>query len=59
MVIRDGPIEMRSRMTFEPDGHGGTIIKGSIDIPAMAEPMDPGPIEGSLRRIKELIESGV
>lgn len=57
MVIRDGPVEMRSRMTFEPDGQGGTIINGSIDIPAMKEPMDSGPIEASLRRIKELVES--
>jgi uncharacterized protein YndB with AHSA1/START domain len=59
MVIRDGPVEMRSRMTFEPDGEGGTIIRGSVDVPAMAEPMDSGPIEASLRRIKELIESEV
>jgi uncharacterized protein YndB with AHSA1/START domain len=57
MVIRDGPVEMRSRMTMEPDGHGGTILRGSLDIPAMKEPMDPGPIQGSLRRMKELIES--
>ena len=57
VVIRDGPIEIRSRMTMEPDGHGGTILKGSLDIPAMKEPIDPGPIQGSLRRMKELIES--
>lgn len=57
MVIRDGPVEMHSRVTIEPDGHGGTILRGSIDIPAMKEPMDPGPIQGSFRRMKELIES--
>jgi uncharacterized protein YndB with AHSA1/START domain len=57
MVIRDGPVEMRSRMTFEPDGQGGTIIRGSLDIPAMKEPIDPRPIEESLRRMKQLIES--
>jgi len=59
MVIRDGPVEMLSRMTFEPDGQGGTIIRGSVDIPAMNEPIDQRPIEESLRRMKQLIESGV
>lgn len=57
MVIRDGPVEMLSRMTFEPDGQGWTIIRGSIDIPGMKEPFDPRPIEESLRRMKQLIES--
>jgi hypothetical protein len=57
MVIRDGPVEMRSRMTFEPDGQGGTIIRGSLDIPAMKEQIDQRPIEESLRRMKQLIES--
>ena len=59
MVIRDGPVEMHSRMTFEPDGQGGTIIRGSLDIPGMTEPIDPRPIEESLRRMKQLIESEV
>ena len=57
MVIRDGPVEMRSRMTFEPEGQGGTIIRGNLDIPAMKEVIDQRPIEESLRRMKELIES--
>ncbi len=57
MVIRDGSVEMRSRMTFEPDGQGGTIIRGSVDIPPMKEPMDQRPIDESLRRMKQLIES--
>jgi hypothetical protein len=56
-VIRDGPVEIRSRMTTEPDGQGGSILRGTIDIPAMNEPIDRGPIEESLRRMKELIES--
>jgi hypothetical protein len=55
--IRDGPVEIRSRMTTEPDGQGGSILRGTIDIPAMNEPIDRGPIEESLRRMKELIES--
>ena len=49
MVIHDGPVEMRSRMTFEPDGQGGTIIRGNLDIPAMKEPIDQRPFEQSLR----------
>jgi hypothetical protein len=57
MVIHDGPIEMRSRMIFEPDGPQRTRIIGHLDIPSMAEPMDPAPIQNSLRRMKELIET--
>jgi hypothetical protein len=57
MVIRDGPVEMRSRMTFAPYGQGGTIVRGSLDIPAMKEQIDQRPIEESLRRMKQLIES--
>jgi uncharacterized protein YndB with AHSA1/START domain len=56
MVINDGPIEMRSRMTFERHGENATLITGSLDIPSMAEPMDPAPIQQSLSRMKELIE---
>ncbi|MGH2472036.1 MAG: hypothetical protein ACRDG6_06505 [Candidatus Limnocylindria bacterium] len=44
-------------MTFEPDGQGGTILRGSLDVTAMKEPIDWRAIEGSLRRMKELIES--
>ena len=57
MVIHDGPIEMRSRMTFEPHGQNATRIKASLDIPSMPQPMDPSPIQQSMRRMKELIES--
>ncbi len=57
MVISDGPIEMHSRMTFEPVGAHATRIKATLDVPSMPDPMDPGPIEQSLRRMKELIES--
>jgi len=57
MVIKDGPTEMRSRMTFEPEGPHGTRITGSLDVPSMAEPMDPAPFQQSLRRMKELIET--
>jgi uncharacterized protein YndB with AHSA1/START domain len=57
MVIRDGPVEMHSRMTFEPHGQNSTRIAASLDIPSMPEPMDPAPIQHSLLRMKELIES--
>ena len=56
-VIKDGPVEMRTRMTVEPDGEG-TIVSGRIEVPGMSEPMDPTPIEASLNRMKQLIESG-
>jgi hypothetical protein len=57
MVIHDGPVEMHSRMIFEPEGQNSTRLTGTLDVPSMAEPMDPGPIQQSLRRMKELIES--
>jgi uncharacterized protein YndB with AHSA1/START domain len=58
MVIRDGPVEMHSRMTFEPHGQHATLLTGILDVPSMTEPMDPGPIQQSLRRMKDLIEAG-
>jgi len=57
MVIHDGPTEMHSRITFEPQDRNRTKLIASVDIPSMAEPMDPGPIQQSLRRMKELIET--
>jgi uncharacterized protein YndB with AHSA1/START domain len=57
MVIHDGPTEMHSRMTFEPVGPHATRITGSLDVPSMAEQMDPAPIQHSFLRMKELIES--
>jgi hypothetical protein len=57
MVIHDGPMEMHSRMTFEPEGQNGTRITGTVDVPSMSEPMDPAPVQHSLRRMKELIET--
>jgi uncharacterized protein YndB with AHSA1/START domain len=57
MVIHDGPLEMRSRMTFEPHGQDATRITAILDVPSMAEPMDPAPIQHSMRRVKELIEA--
>lgn len=57
MVVHDGPTEMHSRITFEPQDRNRTKLIASVDIPSMAEPMDAGPIQQSLRRMKELIET--
>jgi hypothetical protein len=55
-VIRDGHVVLRSRMTVAPVTEAAsrlTITVESDDVPmAMME----GPIKGSLRRIKEMVE---
>lgn len=56
-VIQDGPTEMHSRITFETQDGNRTKLVASVDIPSMAEPMDPGPIQQSMRHMKELIEA--
>lgn len=60
-VVRDmtpnGELVMHSRLTTEPMGAGRTTVTAHLDIAAMEEPMDPGPIETSLARMKELIEA--
>jgi uncharacterized protein YndB with AHSA1/START domain len=57
-VIRDGPMELRSWMTVEPEGEAGsrlTITVESDDAPlAMMEES----IKASLQRIKEMVEGG-
>jgi hypothetical protein len=57
LIIRDGAMEIQSRMVFEPAGPERTRITASLDVPSMTEAMDPGPIQKSLDRMKELIES--
>jgi hypothetical protein len=59
MVIHDGPVEMRSRMSFDPEGEESTRLTGMIDIPSATSPIDPAKIEASLREMKRLIESEV
>lgn len=45
-------------MTMEPlDGDGRTRLTIYLDIPAMDASTDPSMIEGSLRKMKELIEA--
>jgi uncharacterized protein YndB with AHSA1/START domain len=61
VVIHDstptGELEVHSRMTAEPEGEGRTTLTFDLDIPAMAASMDPSMIEGSLTKMKELIEA--
>ena len=60
MLIRDGPMEIRGRATFEPVGPEVTKLTLIADIPGLDDslqaPMTDA-IRGSLRTIKELIES--
>jgi uncharacterized protein YndB with AHSA1/START domain len=54
----NGPLEVHSRSTLEPlDEGASTRMTIYLDIPAMEASMDPTMIEGSLRRMKELIEA--
>lgn len=60
MVIREGPVEVRGGMTFEPLGADRTRLTISAEMPADPrwEPsMITRGVERSLRNIKELIES--
>jgi hypothetical protein len=57
MHIQDGPVEMFGRQSVEPEGEGASRFTITVDIPGAPNPLDPMPIENSLRRIKELIEA--
>jgi len=63
MVIHDGPVEMRGRVTFEAVGDDRTMITTIFEIPGMDESMDRSFInsrlERSARNQKQLIESEV
>lgn len=59
MVIHDGPMEIRSRMLFEPEGEDGTRVRGFVDIPSATSPIDPAAIQTSFQEMKRLIESEV
>jgi hypothetical protein len=55
-VIRDGPMELRSLMTVEPEGEEGSRLTFTVE--SDDAPLDrmEEPIRGSLRRIKEMVE---
>ena len=59
VVIHDGPVEILGRMGIEPRGEGGTRLTMAIEIPGSTNPIDPAPLERTLRNIKVLIESEV
>jgi Polyketide cyclase / dehydrase and lipid transport len=56
-LIHDGPAEMRGRQSIEPQGASASKLTISVDIPGAPNLLDPMPVENSVRRIKELIES--
>ncbi|WP_077488149.1 SRPBCC family protein [Sinomonas mesophila] len=51
-----GPQEIHSRATVDPVDGGRAKLTFHLDLPGV-ESLDPSMIEGSLRRIKELIET--
>lgn len=55
-VIRDGPMELRSRMTVEPEGEASSRLTFTVDSDDAPLDMMEESIKGSLRRIKELVE---
>jgi Polyketide cyclase / dehydrase and lipid transport len=59
MLTRDGPMEIRGRVTFESLGPALTKLALTVDFPGMDETMGTRmaeAIKGGYRRIKELIE---
>ena len=57
-VIRDGPMELRSRMTVEPMGEAASRLTFTVESDDAPLDMMEEPIKGSLRRIKEMLEGG-
>ena len=61
VVIHDGPVEVRARMTFEAVSESQTTVTTNVEIPSMDESTDTTPlisgIEQSGRNYKQLIES--
>jgi hypothetical protein len=55
-VIRDGPMEIRSLMTVEPEGEAASRLTFTVESDDVPVDMMEEPIKGSLRRIKEIIE---
>ena len=56
-VIRDGPMQLRSWMTVEPEGDQASRLTITVESDDAPVSMMEEPIRGSLRRIKELVES--
>jgi hypothetical protein len=56
-VIRDGPMELRSLMTVEPEGDAASRLTFTIESDDVPLDMMEEPVKGSLRRIKEMVEA--
>ena len=56
-LIRDGPMELRSWMTVEPEGEAASRLTITVESDDVPVGMMEEPIRGSLRRIKEMVES--
>jgi hypothetical protein len=59
VIIRDGPTELFSRLTLEPEGDDGTQLTLTLEADFPVDRMDPEPIRASLARMKELLEGEV
>ena len=55
-VIHDGPMELRSWMTVEPEGATASRLTFTVESDDAPLEMMEEPIRGSLRRIKEMVE---
>ena len=55
-VVRDGPMELRSWMTVEPEGEAASRLTITVESDDAPVEMMEAPIKGSLRRIKEMVE---
>jgi hypothetical protein len=53
----EGPLELHGRVTFDALDGDRTKLALELDLPHYHGSMDPSLIEGSYRRIKELIEA--
>lgn len=57
MLIQDGAVEIHGRLSIAPEGDNGSRLTMTVDIPGLPNPLDPLPVQDSVRRMKELIES--
>lgn len=57
VVINDGPVEMRSRVTVDPHGDDSSMLTVMVEADVPAERMAPDPIRRSIDRMRELIET--
>jgi hypothetical protein len=55
-VIRDGPMELRSWMTIEPEGDAASRLTITVESDDAPLDMMKEPIKASLPRIKEMVE---